>query len=102
MNLSIETCVTALQHAAINHKAAIQLELAVGLAVFQMNGGTNKDARRNLVDIYVAAGWDCAKFAGSDYKTVNRRINAAAALFEKVPVSKWIGNLDNMNILQAI
>jgi hypothetical protein len=102
MQLTLDTCTTALSSAAINHKAAIQLELAVGLAVFHMYKGTNKDARKMLVQAYALAGWQCQKFADPDYKTVNRRINATASLYEKVPVSKWIGHLQEMDIIQAI
>jgi hypothetical protein len=102
MNLTLDTCTTALNAAAINHKAAIQLELAVGLAVFHMYKGTNKDARKMLVQAYSLAGWQCQKFADPDYKTVNRRINATASLYEKVPVAKWIGHLQEMDIIQAI
>jgi hypothetical protein len=102
MNLTLDTCTTALNCAAINHKAAIQLELAVGLAVFHMFKGTNKDARKMLVQAYSLAGWQCQKFSDPDYKTVNRRINATASLYEKVPVEKWIGSLEEMDIIQAI
>lgn len=102
MHLTLDTCTTALHAAAINHKAAIQLELAVGLAVFHMYKGTNKDARKMLVQAYALAGWQCQKFADPDYKTVNRRINATASLYEKVPVAKWIGHLKEMDIIQAI
>lgn len=102
MKLSIETCASALKHAAINRKASIQLELSTGLAIFHMNGGTNKDARSQLVDAYTEAGYDCKRFAGMDYKTVNRRINAAASLYEKLPVAKWVGRLEEMDIIRAV
>jgi len=102
MHLTLDTCTSALTAAAINHKAAIQLELAVGLAVFHLYKGTNKDARKMLVQAYALAGWQCQKFADPDYKTVNRRINATASLYEKVPVAKWVGHLEEMDIIQAI
>jgi hypothetical protein len=102
MHLTLDTCTSALTAAAINHKAAIQLELAVGLAVFHLYKGTNKDARKMLAQAYSLAGWQCQKFADPDYKTVNRRINATASLYEKVPVAKWIGRLEEMDIIQAI
>lgn len=102
MHLTLDTCTNALTAAAINHKAAIKLELAVGLAVFHLYKGTNKDARRMLVQAYALAGWQCQKFADPDYKTVNRRINATASLYEKVPVAKWIGHLKEMDIIEAI
>lgn len=102
MHLTIEACATALNHAAMNRKSAIQLELAVGLGVFHMHGGADKEARAMLVNAYAAAGYRCTKLADMDYKTVNRRINATASLFEKLPVSKWVGQLSDMTALQAI
>lgn len=102
MLLTIETCTTALRASATNYKAAIQLELAVGLAVFHMHGGTNREARSMLVAAYAATGWECTRITETDYKTVNRRINATAALYEKVPVAKWVGQLTEMDVIQAI
>lgn len=102
MILSIDTCADALTHAAMNRKAAIQIELAVGLAVFQMHKSTSKDARAMLVDAYAAAGYRCVHISEMDYKTVNRRINATAALYEKIPVAKWVGKLNDSDALKAI
>lgn len=102
MLLTLDTCTAALSCAASNHKAAIQLELAVSLAVFHMNGGTSRDARSVLNGVYSSSGWQCAHFTDPDYKTVNRRINAAASLYEKVPVGKWVGNLAEMEVIKAI
>lgn len=102
MLLTLDTCTAALSCAASNHKAAIQLELAVSLAVFHLNGGTSRDARSILNGVYNSSGWQCAHFTDQDYKTVNRRINAAAALYEKVPVGKWVGNLVEMEVIKAI
>jgi hypothetical protein len=102
MLLTIETCTTALSAAAMNYKAAIQLELAVGLAVFHLHGGTNREARQMLVAAYEGTGWHCTKIEDPDYKTVNRRINATASLYEKVPVAKWVGQLEEMDVIHAI
>lgn len=102
MNLTIETCASALGHAAMNRKAAIQIELAVGLAVFLLHGSSSKDARAMLVDAYAAAGYRCLHINEMDYKTVNRRINATAALFEKLPVAKWAGKLNDADAIRAI
>lgn len=102
MKLSLETCTSALKSAAINRKASIQLELSTGLAIFLMNGGTGKEARQQLNVAYAEAGYDCIRFGGTDYKTINRRINAAASLYEKLPVAKWVGNLAEMDVIEAI
>lgn len=102
MNLTIDNCAEALNTAAINRKAAIQLELSVGLAVFLLHGGSNKDGRAMLVSAYAAAGYACTHIGDMDYKTINRRINATAALWEKVPVKKWVGKLDGKDALRAV
>lgn len=102
MKLSIETCVEALASAAINRKHALQLELAVGLAVFLMHGSTSKEGRAMLVDAYAAAGYRCVHISEMDYKTVNRRINATAALFEKLPVATWVGKHNDTLALKCI
>ncbi len=102
MKLSIESCAIALNHAAMNRKAAIQIELAVGLAVFQLHGSSSKDARAMLTDAYAAAGYRCIHISEMDYKTVNRRVNATAALFEKLPVSKWVGRHSEEDAIKSI
>lgn len=102
MNLSIETCADALTHAAMNRKAAIQIELSVGLAVFHLYGSSSKEARSMLVDAYAAAGYRCVHINEMDYKTVNRRINATAALFERLPIKKWVGHHSDVDAIRAI
>lgn len=102
MKLSIETCINALNVAAINRKQAIQLELSVGLAVFLLHGSTSKEGRAMLTEAYAAAGYRCTHINEMDYKTINRRINATAALFEKLPVAKWVGKHDDTNAIRSI
>jgi hypothetical protein len=102
MNLTIETCADALTHAAMNRKAAIQIELSVGLAVFHLHGSSSKEARVMLVDAYAAAGYRCVHINEMDYKTVNRRINATAALFERLPIKKWVGHHSDIDAIRAI
>lgn len=102
MKLSIETCVTALNSAAMNRRAAVQLELTVGLAVFHAHGGAGKEARQALNEAYAAAGYRCLQATEMDYKTINRRINAAADLYENLPVAKWAGKHGEDAMLQSI
>lgn len=100
--LSMETCVEALNRSAMNRKVAIQLEIAVGLAVFLLHSGAGKDARTMLNDAYAAAGYRCSKVSEIDYKTINRRINATAELYEKLPVATWAGKLREEKLLIAM
>ena len=102
MKLSLTACAEALAHAALNRKAALQVELAVGLAVFAMHGDTSKEARAMLNDAYAAAGYFCRHINEPDYKTINRRINATASLYEKLPISKWIGRLADYDAIKAV
>lgn len=102
MNLTAETCARILNVAAMNRKQAIQLELAVGLAVFQLHGNSGKDARAMLMGAYSAAGYRCIHINEMDYKTINRRVNATAALFEKLPIATWVGKLNDADAVKSI
>lgn len=102
MNLTIETCANALTHAALNRKLILQLELAVGLCVFALHGSTDRDGRTMLNAAYAAAGYRCTHISEMDYKTVNRRINATASLFEQLPILKWVGELSEIDAIRAV
>jgi len=102
MILTIATCIRALNRAALNRKTAFQIELAVGLAVFLSYGDTAKQARQMLSEAYNSAGYECLHVTGIDYKTVNRRINATAKLFEKLPVAVWAGSHSEDRLLSAL
>lgn len=102
MKLSIETCISALTRALLNRRTAFQLELAVGLAVFLTQGGAGRDGRVMLCEVYAAAGYQCTSVTGIDYKTINRRINATATLYERLAVAKWAGKHVEGDLIQAI
>ena len=103
--LSIETCTKALNSAALNRKAAFQIELAVGLSMFMVEGESSKAAKSNLCAAYASAGYQCLKIEDADYKTINRRINATADLFNHVSlqtVKKWAGRHAEDNLIDAV
>lgn len=102
MYLTADTCARIINVAAMNRKQAIQLELAVGLAVFQLHGNSGKESRGMLMAAYAAAGYRCIHINEMDYKTINRRVNATAALFEKLPVATWVGKLNDADAVKAI
>jgi len=102
MILSPETCIKALGVATMNRKLAFQLELSVGLAMFLVGGGATRSTRSKLNETYAAAGYRCATIADPDYKTVNRRINATAMLYEKSPVAVWVGEHNEEDMLRAV
>lgn len=80
--ISLETCVDALASGMLSRRAALQSELAVGLAVFAAEGGTSADAKQVLNSIYASAGYQCIGYKGADYKNINKRINITAALYD--------------------
>lgn len=104
-NLSIETCIKALTRAAISRRAAFQTEIGVGFAVFLIKGNAEKEARQLLTETYASAGYMCLTPTDPDYKTINRRINATADLFNTIKlrtVKKWAGTLDENNLIAAM
>ena len=82
--LSSRVCVNLLNDSILTRKAALQSEVAIGVSLFYAAKTVSRDSKQMLGRIYAEAGYDCATKLGQDYKTVNRRINAAAALFEKI------------------
>lgn len=102
ITLTAETCISALNVAALNRRNAFRVELAVSLGVFLVNGGTGRDARKLLNAVYAGAGYECHTSSGFDYKTINRRINVAAELFERLPVAKWVGKHSENELLSSL
>jgi hypothetical protein len=79
--ISDASCLTALQRAFGFGKAALHLELAVSLSIFAYSDtGADLITKRHVMSIYGEAGFDVNP-NGEDYKTISRRINAAAKLY---------------------
>ena len=83
-HIDLKRYVDALTQAVGFSKASIDLEMAVCLSIFAESGEANIHAKKEVMKAYVGAGWKTASPAEDDYKTVNRRLNAAAALFDKM------------------
>jgi hypothetical protein len=82
----------AITEAALNRTAALEIELAVGFAVMVECGGARRLARETLITIYNAAGWKCDKPGALDWRSVNRHISAAIALYDFIgqeDIDKW-------------
>lgn len=97
----------AIAGAALSRRAALQMEVAVSLVHFtQENGGTDTTGKSNLKAVYHGAGYLCLAKADRDYKTVNRRLNAMAKLFDKIGssvVHGWIEGLtDTQKLLDKV
>jgi hypothetical protein len=104
-DLSFNTCVKTLSGITISRQGLLQLELAVGLAVFLDFGVADRAAKTMLQEVYSKAGYDCADSAAPHYKTVNRRIQASAALFGKISLevlNHWVDGKKEGKLLQAI
>lgn len=103
--ISAKTCIKALSGAVLSRKAAFQTELGVSFAIFLVQGGTERGARQMLNEAYASAGMLCLTPADGDYKTINRRINATADLFNTIKlrtVKKWAGALDEDKLIAAM
>lgn len=99
--------VKAINNAALSRRTALQIELAVGLINFSQEiGGTDSEGKAKLVGIYNEAGYNCLTKEDRDYKTVNRRMNVSAKLFDKLGSSvihSWLENIsDAKSMLQSV
>lgn len=106
MNRSnMKAYIAALSNSALNRRSALQTELAVGFAVILESGESRKLARIQLVEIYASAGYKCRQPSDIDYKTINRRVAAAVALFDfmgEAEVRQWAGDLTRAPLLNAL
>lgn len=100
--ISDKSCVTALEKALGFGKSALHLEIAVSLSIFAFSpNGADRESKRHAMEIYKEAGFDTNP-EGEDYKTVNRRINAAAALYEKQGRDMFVEAMDGAKEGKAI
>jgi len=95
-------CVKALSSAFALSSKALQSELAVALFVFHTVGGTSIDAKRELRAVYAEAGRPCTNPEDASYQTVVRRINRAAALFDKLGARRVARAADELAPVAAI
>jgi ribosomal protein L12E/L44/L45/RPP1/RPP2 len=103
--VSTQTMISAITNAAISYRYSLQLELATGLILFTETDGISRESKQALQKIYTQAGYDCETQYGSDYKTVRRRIDANAELFDWIgqeKVSQLIENRAEMAAINAL
>lgn len=103
--ISLQTYVSAMSSSLMSAKNAIMLETAIGLACYEENGGTHKDAKRALSIIYSQGGWNNLNPKDEDYTTVNRHLNAIADFYEWLDegiISEWINKKTEMHAINAI
>lgn len=104
-SLSFNTCVKSISNVTTSRRGLLQVELAVGLAVFMDSGVVNKASKNLLNEVYLRAGYVCMDSSSKEYKNVNRRIQASAALFDKIGlevINHWADQTKESKLLQAV
>ena len=94
----------AIVEAALSRSTALEIELAVGFAAILECDNMKRLARETLLTIYGAAGSKCAKPGDMDWKSINRRISAASALFDFVgtdDINEWAQGLTKRELVDA-
>jgi hypothetical protein len=84
-------------------RKALHLEIAVALANFAADGSfkPNLATKKHIMRQYGDAGFEIAT-DGEDYKTINRRINAAADLYETIGRPAVYEAMGGKNDMEAI
>lgn len=96
---------TAIANAALSRKTALNLECAVAFAVHLDSNQNKRLSREALCEVFASAGYKCAKPGEIDWKSINRRITAALALFDFISaeeVTDWINGKQKTAMLDAI
>lgn len=96
---------TAISNAALSRKTALQYEVAVTFAVHLDCKQAKRLTRAMMCEIYHDVGYKCAVPGELDWKSINRRITAALALFDfmgAAEIASWIDGKSRMEIVNAI
>src|ERR1700739_4713319 len=95
---------TAISNAALSRKTALQYEVAVTFAVHLDCKQAKRLSRAMMCEIYNDVGYKCAASGELDWKSINRRITAALALFDfmgAAEIASWIDGKSRMEIVNA-
>ena len=93
----------ALAEARDHRAAALEIELAVGMAVMYECEPSKRLGRETLLTIYHATGWQCDKPGAIDWRAVNRRITAVIALYDHLTASGDIAQmLEGVKPIEAV
>lgn len=106
MHISMATYVASLTSSIMSYKHATLLEAATGLAIMCERNAADRHARRMLVSVYAAAGYDCADSStGGEYKSVMRKVAIISELFNFIgaeKVQEWVGGNSEGAAIAAI
>lgn len=104
--VDLDVCIDALHGSMMLRGQALQIELAVGLYVFNTLGATDINAKKTLRGIYASAGEaDCIEPGSESYQTVNRRMSYIAGLHDNLRpkvIKKWIAGKAGQEAIDAI
>lgn len=96
---------TAIAGALVSRKSALQVEVAVCFAVHLDCNQAKRLSRAMLCEIYANAGVHCGSPGDLDWKSTNRRITAALALFDffgAAEITNWIEGKQRKELIDAI
>lgn len=102
---NLKVCRTAINKALADHASGLRMELAVAFAVILDSGKARRLARAVLCECYAAAGLQCSQPGDRDWRSINRRIGAALALFDFIgldEVTKWANGKQRTELLDAL
>lgn len=105
MHISLATYVASLTSSIMSYKHATLTEAATGLAIFCERNVADRHAKRTLVSIYAAAGYDCSDSTGESYKSVMRKVAIISGLFNFIgseKVQEWVGGNSEGAAIAAI
>lgn len=105
MFVTPEACKKVMSAVTMSRRKALAAEMAVGVAIFATSGNAGLEARRIFADLYEQADSDANEFTGQSYRTVRRRVDAAASLYERlgqVKVDDLVGERRNAQAIGTI
>lgn len=98
-------CVDAMRGSMALRGQALQIELAVSLIVYHTCGSSDIAAKKVLRAVYAASGIDCVKPDSVSYRTIARRMDRSAGLFDKIKpntLTKWLKGKADTQAIDAV
>ena len=102
---SLNYCVDAMRCSLALRGQALQIELAVSLIVYHACGASDIAAKKVMRSIYAAGGIDCLTHDTPSYRTISRRMDRSAGLYDKVKhttIAKWVKGKEGEQIVDAV
>ncbi len=104
--MNLDFCIDALRGAVLSARQALQVEIAVGVVVYNAYGSVSQAAKKELRAVYATAGEiDCLSINSKRYQTVNRRMERIGKLYNHIgpkKLSKVISRLPEEKIIDTL